>query len=394
MAATDGGASSSATPAWPGTVSRRLNGVWRLQTPPASGSSVVPETLQICFRNVGEGSGARTTELAVLASGQRLESVDLERGDALVARTPDLRALLVVGPTTLSPRQRQNERLCSFGETRACEPRERVMFAFQFSNLDDAERCFDVLRPWLSATAPGASETRESLRAMLGISPEPAARTTPRDAHPEVLERPRVPSEAATRAELMTTAEVMAMMETVTVSANAGGDASGDARATADVDADAAAGADTERRADDAEPEPETRAKTTATETRETQTSIRDPDDPDDPGDIDARSEVEPWRWSSGVPPDVPDDTARAHVREMLRGCLAPGNQAVSGAAAAFARAPLGAGMPFDRYARLVGEAMDEMIRTGDIVVEGARGESDDDGNDSLDDDADDERDD
>ena len=104
------------------------------------------------------------------------------------------------------------------------------------------------------------------------------------------------------------------MMETVTVSANAGGDASGDARATADADADAAAGADTERRADDAEPEPETRAKTTATGTRETQTSIRDPDDPDDPGDIDARSEVEPWRWSSGVPPDVPDDTARANA--------------------------------------------------------------------------------
>jgi hypothetical protein len=33
------------------------------------------------------------------------------------------------------------------------------------------------------------------------------------------------------------------------------------------------------------------------------------------------------------------------------------------------------------------------MIRTGDIVVEGARGKSDDDENDSLDDDADDERD-
>ena len=390
MAATDDGASSSATPAWPGTVSRRLNGVWRLHTPPASGSSVVPPTLQICFRSVGEGSGARTTELAVLASGQRLESVDLERGDALVARTPDLRALLVVGPTTLSSRQTQNERLCSFGETRAStSSRERVMFAFQFSNLDDAERCFDVLRPWLSATAPGASETRTSLRAMLGISPEPATRTTPRDgnpggtrdAHPEVFERPGVPSEAATRAELMTTAEVMAMMETVTVSANAGGDASGDARATADADA--------------AEPEPETRAKTTATETRETQTSILDPDDPDDDPvrDLDARSEVEPWRWSSGVPPDVPDDTARARVREMLRGCLAPGVQAVSGGAAAFARAPLGAGMPFDRYARLVGEAMDEMIRTGDIVVEGARGKSDDDENDSLDDDADDERD-
>ena len=268
------------------------------------------------------------------------------------------------------------------------------MFAFQFSNLDDAERCFDVLRPWLSATAPGASETRTSLRAMLGISHEPATRTTPRDgnpggtrdAHPEVFERPGVPSEAATRAELMTTAEVMAMMETVTVSANAGGDASGDARATADADAAAAA---------DAEPEPETRAKTTETETRETQTSILDPDDPDDDQvrDLDARSEVEPWRWSSGVPPDVPDDTARARVREMLRGCLAPGVQAVSGGAAAFARAPLGAGMPFDRYARLVGEAMDEMIRTGDIVVEGARGKSDDDENDSLDDDADDERD-
>ena len=113
-----------------------------------------------------------------------------------MARTPDLRALLVVGPTTLSSRQTQNERLCSFGETRAStSSRERVMFAFQFSNLDDAERCFDVLRPWLSATAPGASETRTSLRAMLGISPEPATRTTPRDgnpggtrdAHPEVF---------------------------------------------------------------------------------------------------------------------------------------------------------------------------------------------------------------
>ena len=50
--------------------------------------------------------------------------------------------------------------------------------------------------------------------------------------------------------------------------------------------------------------------------------------------------------------------------------------------------------MPFDRYARLVGEAMDEMIREGDIIVEGARTESDDDENDSLDEDADDERDD
>ena len=97
--------------------------------------------------------------------------------------------------------------------------------------------------------------------------------------------------------------------------------------------------------------------------------------------------------WSSGISPDVPDETARAHVREMLRECLAPGNGAASGAAAAVARAPLGAGMPFDRYARLVGEAMDEMIRTGDIVVEGPLGKSDDDENDSLDDDADDERD-
>ena len=78
MAATDGGASSSATPAWPGTVSRRLNGVWRLQTPPARGSSVAPETLQICFRNRGDGSVARVAELAVMASGQRLESVELE----------------------------------------------------------------------------------------------------------------------------------------------------------------------------------------------------------------------------------------------------------------------------------------------------------------------------
>jgi hypothetical protein len=41
--------------------------------------------------------------------------------------------------------------------------------------------------------------------------------------------------------------------------------------------------------------------------------------------------------------------------------------------------------MPFDRYARLVGEAMDEMIRTGEIVVEEARDESDDDDDDSLD---------
>jgi hypothetical protein len=102
-------------------------------------------------------------------------------------------------------------------------------------------------------------------------------------------------------------------------------------------------------------------------------------------------------RWSRGGGPlEYPwtsRTTPRARVREMLRGCLAPGVQAVSGGAAAFARAPLGAGMPFDRYARLVGEAMDEMIRTGDIVVEGARGKSDDDENDSLDDDADDERD-
>ena len=389
MAATDGGASSSATPAWPGTVSRRLNGVWRLQTPPASGSSVVPETLQICFRNVGEGSGARTTELAVLASGQRLESVDLERGDALVARTPDLRALLVVGPTTLSPRQRQNERLCSFGETRVCEARERVMFAFQFSNPDDAERCFDALRPWLSATvAGGAFETRASLRAMLGISPEPAIQTASRDRDPggtrdadlEVLERPpAVPSEAErSRAELMTTAEVMAVMETVTVSAmTISGSATVDTPATAAGDApEPGASVETERIKTDAEPEPETVANASATETRETQTSLDEPDE---------RSAVEPWMWSSGISPDVPDETARAHVREMLRECLAPRNGAASGAAAAFARAPLGAGMPFDRYARLVGEAMDEMIRTGEIVVEEARDESDDDDDDSLD---------
>ena len=87
MAATDGGASLSATPgdlsatpgrqAWPGALSRHIKGVWRL-TPPAPGSSVVPETLQICFRNRGDGSVACVAELAVMASGQRLESVDLE----------------------------------------------------------------------------------------------------------------------------------------------------------------------------------------------------------------------------------------------------------------------------------------------------------------------------
>ena len=384
MAATDGGASSSATPAWPGTVSRRLNGVWRLQTPPARGSSVAPETLQICFRNRGDGSVARVAELAVMASGQRLESVDLERGDALVARTPNLWALLVVGPTTLSPRQRQNERLCSFGETRVCEARERVMFAFQFSNPDDAERCFDALRPWLSATvAGGAFETRASLRAMLGISPEPAIQTASRDRDPggtrdadlEVLERPpAVPSEAErSRAELMTTAEVMAVMETVTVSAmTISGSATVDTPARAAGDApEPGASVETERiKSADAEPEPETVANASATETRETQTSLDEPDE---------RSAVEPWMWSSGISPDVSDETARAHVREMLRECLAPGNGAASGAAAAVARAHLGAGMPFDRYARLVGEAMDEMIRTGEIVVEEARDESDDD---------------
>jgi len=89
MAATDDGASSSATPAWPGTVSRRLNGVWRLQTPPARGSSVAPETLQICFRNRGDGSVARVAELAVMASGQRLESVELECVPS--SRPPDAR---------------------------------------------------------------------------------------------------------------------------------------------------------------------------------------------------------------------------------------------------------------------------------------------------------------
>ena len=304
-----------------------------------------------------------------------------------MARMLGLQALLVVGPTTLSPRQRQTERLCSFGETCVCEARERVMFAFQFSNLDDAERCFDVLRPWLSATAPGASETRTSLRAMLGISPEPATRTTPRDgnpggtrdAHPEVFERPGVPSEAATRAELMTPAEVMAVMETVTVSAMPiSGSATVDTPATAAGDApEPGASAETERiKSADAEPEPETVANASATETRETQTSLDEPDE---------RSAVEPWMWSSGISPDVPDETARAHVREMLRECLAPGNGAASGAAAAVARAPLGAGMPFDRYARLVGEAMDEMIRTGEIVVEEARDESDDDDDGSLD---------
>ena len=307
-----------------------------------------------------------------------------------MARTPNLWALLVVGPTTLSPRQRQNERLCSFGETRVCEARERVMFAFQFSNPDDAERCFDALRPWLSATvAGGAFETRASLRAMLGISPEPAIQTASRDRDPggtrdadlEVLERPpAVPSEAErSRAELMTTAEVMAVMETVTVSAMPiSGSATVDTPATAAGDApEPGASAETERiKSADAEPEPETVANASATETRETQTSLDEPDE---------RSAVEPWMWSSGISPDVPDETARAHVREMLRECLAPRNGAASGAAAAFARAPLGAGMPFDRYARLVGEAMDEMIRTGEIVVEEARDESDDDDDGSLD---------
>ena len=240
-----------------------------------------------------------------------------------MARTPNLWALLVVGPTTLSPRQRQNERLCSFGETRVCEARERVMFAFQFSNPDDAERCFDALRPWLSATvAGGAFETRASLRAMLGISPEPAIQTASRDRDPggtrdadlEVLERPpAVPSEAErSRAELMTTAEVMAVMETVTVSAmTISGSATVDTPATAAGDApEPGASVETERIKTDAEPEPETVANASATETRETQTSLDEPDE---------RSAVEPWMWSSGISPDVPDETARAHVREMMR---------------------------------------------------------------------------
>ena len=304
-----------------------------------------------------------------------------------MARTPGLHALLVVGPTTLSPRQRQTERLCSFGETLASEARKRVMFAFQFSNPDDAERCFDALHPWLSSAAPRAFETRTSLRALLGISPEPAVRVAPRDrdlggtrdGDPESLKRTRAPSGAARQAELMTTARVMAMMETVTGRAGAGESASGDVHSTAAANANAVFGFKA-----DAEPEPETLANKTETATKETQTSLRP----------DAGSAVEPFTWSSGIPPELPDETARAHVREMLRGCLAPENCAVSGAEATFARAPLGAGMLFDRYARLVGEAMDEMIRAGDIVVEGAQGESDDDENDSLDEDADDEYDD
>ena len=310
-----------------------------------------------------------------------------------MARTPGLHALLVVGPTTLSPRQRQTERLCSFGETLASEARKRVMFAFQFSNPDDAERCFDALHPWLSSAAPRAFETRTSLRALLGISPEPAVRVPPRDrdlggtrdGDPESLEPPEVPSGAATGAATgaarMTTARVMAMMETVTVRGDAGGSASGDVHATTAADATAGFGNKA-----DAEPEPEPLANETetTTDTKETQTSPRP----------DARSAVEPFTWSSGIPAELSDEIARAYVREMLRGCLAPENCAVSGAEAAFARAPLGAGMPFDRYARLVGEAMDEMIREGDIIVEGARTESDDDENDSLDEDADDERDD
>ena len=77
MAATDGGGSLSVMPAWPGALSRHIKGVWRV-TPPARGSSVVPETLQICFRNRGDESITRMAELAVMANGQRLESVDLK----------------------------------------------------------------------------------------------------------------------------------------------------------------------------------------------------------------------------------------------------------------------------------------------------------------------------
>jgi hypothetical protein len=77
MAETDGLVSFSATPEWPGTVSRRINGVWR-RTPPEQRKTVVYESLQICFRNQGDGSEKRTMELAVMANGHRLESVELE----------------------------------------------------------------------------------------------------------------------------------------------------------------------------------------------------------------------------------------------------------------------------------------------------------------------------
>jgi len=316
-----------------------------------------------------------------------------------VARTPDANTLLAVGPTTLSARQRQNERLISFGETRAREERENVMFAFQFSKLEDAERCFDTLQPWLDAPRGNANNKHASLRVMLGISAHPAAHPSDPNPAPEDLEPPRVSAEAATE-ELMTTTEVMAMMETVSVSVNVSGESgeSGESvherNAIGNIDAsldpvrpiDREPGPGVPKSAEVAgEPSKKNRDEFPGKSEKETQTTS---------------APLEPWSWSSGLPSDIPDEAAREHVGELLRVCLASeGSQGVAssaggadGGAAAFARAPLGFGMPLDRYARLVGEAMDEMIRTGEIFVPSDQHSSDDDETD-LDEDPEDERD-
>ena len=293
----------------------------------------------------------------------------------------------------MSARERQNERLCSFGETRACEDGERVMFAFRFRNADDAERCFEILKPWLDTPSNFSKRDRQpSLPLVLGIPSHVQHVPTGASASEfdDAGEGGFVTTGRPTTAELMPTTEVVTMMEAVTTECVVSeafkqncAVAHGLAQ-TADIPAPAP---ETKQVVVDEEPKGEEFQRVpeevreewivsmameasdtegqemspTRIETAHKQNQTSPPESPS----------PQTWVWSAGLPPDVTDDTARAHVGEILRRCFGASPGPRIAASSAFANAPLGDSMPFSRYARLVGEALETMVNRGEISFQG-----------------------
>lgn len=326
------------------------------------------------------------------------------KGDALVARAPDSKTLLVVGPTALSARQRQNDRLCSFGETRLCEEGERVEFAFQFLKLDDANRCFEILTPWLETPRNVRNGERTSLRMMLGIPSDiPKVEGTRDSPAVDLVEGDFTATETKTTTELMSTSQVVTMMDAVTtecmvsetlvtsecvVETAQAHPADTDKTPMADipllkstkevaVDEDLQEMKSMAIDASDTDSEPEEVIEKIKTHDKEIQTAPEKIESAEKEIQTAPETLAPPWTWSAGIPTDVDDDTAKKHATSLLRCCFKP-QTIIAGDAAAFASAPLGAHMPFDRYAKLVGEAMDEMVRSGEISIPGGESDTDD----------------